>query len=312
MQQRGASGNIERVNVDPGVQRFNEAFYRSDPADYLQTRWELLLLAAGKQRELAALLADGVEFENVRLGPGDDTSDEDSEVPDLSAFVTIESQQLLHHASETLLRLFLVHADRLRVPWVVLRSQTSLSALKKDVRATFVDGVPAQEVVGYVCLGNRTCPEQTPRDEWDGSVEGLVAFLRTFAQRFLDDANLYNGIKHGLGVTAGQALLLIDQHQMGDGPSVEYPEFDPWTPQRTRTWRLTTRWLDISESLALTRVAVHMIDSIWRIGRSRHGLGDSIGDVFLPGSMRPADLRSPGRAPMTRMSMTVLEETRAP
>lgn len=47
---------------DEQVARFNESFYRSDPADYLRTRFQLLMLTGGKRSQLEELLAEGVEF----------------------------------------------------------------------------------------------------------------------------------------------------------------------------------------------------------------------------------------------------------
>lgn len=37
------------TDEDLKVRDFNESFYRSDPADYLETKLQLLMLAGGKQ-----------------------------------------------------------------------------------------------------------------------------------------------------------------------------------------------------------------------------------------------------------------------
>jgi hypothetical protein len=110
-------------------------------------------------------------------------------------------------------------------------------------------------------------------------------------------------------VTAGHAVALIDAHQLGDGPSVDYPESGRWENGR-REWSLTTRWIDLTESLALTWAGVQLIQSIWKIGRYRTLGGGPTGDLFFPISLRPAQLRSNKRSPMQRMSWRLLAEER--
>jgi hypothetical protein len=44
---------------------------------------------------------------------------------------------------------------------------------------------------------------------------------------------------------------------------------------------LTTQWIDISQSLALTYVAIQLIDSIWTIGRYRCLVGDATCALFF-------------------------------
>lgn len=300
---------------DEQVARFNESFYRSDPADYLRTRFQLLMLTGGKRSQLEELLAEGVEFAGVTIGPTGPEVDHAGDADDDSAlgpFLTIESQQLLHHAAETVLRLFLVHASRATVPWVELSSQRSFSKFKREVESEFIDEAPAAELIGYVCFGNRIRPPDVDPADWDGAVSGIRAFLRSFAECFLDDANLYNSIKHGLGVTAGEAVALIDAHQVGHGPSIEYPESAAWAGDGTRTWSLTTRWVDVGQSIGLTFVAIRMIETIWSIGRFRHIGGPSAAEIFFPSAVRPDDLRGPDRPPMRRMSWHLLRESKHP
>ena len=295
---------------NPHIQRFNESFYRSDPADYLLTRLQLVALAGAKRTELGDMLAAGIQFERFTVGPADGQPAPTDNDADFDAFLTIETQQLLHHASETVLRLFLVHSAGAEVPWVELNATRSFGKFKESVEAEFIRRKPDPKAVAYVCLGGRKAPSGTDPSEWAGAIEGLTAFLRTFAQTFLDDAPLYNAIKHGLGVSAGDAVALLDSHQMGGGSSVEFPESDGWTADDTRTWSLTTRWIDRSESMMLVAAAVHMIGSIWKIGRFRTLGGPAAGELFFPVSFRPAQFRSSTRLPMRRMSFRLLEETR--
>ena len=96
----------EKSQHELNVRRFNESFYASDPADYLLTRLQLLMLAGGKRPELAALIETGVEYAGMTLGtraPSDTASAADSssaqESPDddegeFDNFLIVESQTL--------------------------------------------------------------------------------------------------------------------------------------------------------------------------------------------------------------------------
>lgn len=298
---------------DVHIQRFNESFYRSDPADYLLTRFQLLMLAGSRQSELARLLAKGVEFGGMTIGPTESATDDEMLPVDdcLDPFLTIESQQLLHHASETVLRLFIVHGTQAAVPWVEMSSQRSPKEFKEQICLEFVENSPSPDLIGYVCLGNSRCPPEKVSSDWDGAIDGITAFLRTFAVHILEEANLYNAIKHGLGVTAGDAVATIGGQQLGFGTSVEYPESDTWN-EGSRPWSLTTRWIDLTQSLGLTTVAIEMIGSIWKLGRYRHLGGTAAGNLFFPVTLRPNDLQGPNRPPMQRMSWKLLTEVQNP
>lgn len=302
-------------DVDRAIHRFNQAFYRSDPGDYLMMRLQLFLLAGGKRAELEQLVREGIEFAGVAIAAGKTAT----EPPDDAAiakdaseyqeFLTVESQQLLHHAAETALRLFLVHASPSAVPWIALNSMRNFGKFKQTVQA-LVDQPPGDELVGYVCLGSRTRPDERSEAEWLGAIEGIRSFLRQLAAVYLEDANLYNAIKHGLGVRAAEAMVIFGAHVIGNGPSVEFPESGDWADDQ-RTWSLVTRWIDIGESAGLIYIAAQMISSMWQIGRFR-GLGvEGKGNLFFPIELRPTALRTPDRPPGIRFSMgSKLIETR--
>lgn len=303
------------IEADVHIQRFNEAFYRSNPADYIETRLQLLLVVGGRRTELRDLVRGGVEFAGLALPASDEQLDEEAVAAndrDLDRFLVVDSQHLLHHACETALRLFAIHANGWTVPWIGLARGRNFAKFKNDVRSYFIDGTPEDRVVASVCLGRVERPEETSEDDWQGSIGSLVAFMREFATRFLDDANLYNSIKHGLGVSASDAVLAIENRVVGSGPSIEYPESADWDGD-TREWSLTTQWVDFQYSLGLVQVAVYMIRAMWDIGRYRC-LGrdeDSTGRIaMLAPGFRPNDLRSSTRPPMNRMSWRIAKEER--
>src|SRR5689334_18678383 len=99
------------------LRRLNEDFYSADPSDYITTRLRFLLLATAEDSRLAELL-DGIEYEGLAAvhptddeqGEGDPESAQAEKRARLN-YLAIESEQLLHHAAETLLRLYLAHRD---------------------------------------------------------------------------------------------------------------------------------------------------------------------------------------------------------
>lgn len=301
---------------DPQVRRFNEAFYRSDPADYLLTRLQLLLLAGGRRTELEAMLQAGVQFAGFTVAPRDPAAVDDrddqtiaADAADYQNFLTVESQALLHHAAETLLRMFLVHASQADVPWVAFRGTSWRRFV--DMVQFLIDTPPRPEVIAHVCLGSSQRDETVTEVDWDGAVEGLSAFLRRLASVFLEDANLYNCIKHGLGTRASSTQMILGSMIFADGPSVEFPEMSDWDENDVRIWSLTTRWVDVGEAVALTHVAANMTSSIWRVGRARFVGDASVGHLFLPVTLRPASVQSAERTPGQRMSWQHLTERKA-
>lgn len=296
---------------DESVQLWNESYYRSDPADHLRTRLELLVLAGAKRPELADLLAAGVTYAGFTAGPYErDSAPVEEDSDSFEAFLTVESQQILHLACETVLRLFFVHSSSTNVPWLELNSLRPFWQFKSRVRSEVLTTAPDHALVALTCLGSPQPSDGSDPDEWASAVEGLVAFLRRFASIWLEEADVYNSIKHGLGVSAGDAVAHLDGVQMGGGPSVDYPVQGEPEPDGARTWRLTTRWIDIGESLGLVAVAEQMIGSMWRIGRARFAGGETSGRLFFPNKLRPTDLRGPDRLPMRTMSIEQLIEHR--
>lgn len=185
-----------------------------------------------------------------------------------------------------------------------------LAAKFKKAVQTLVEQPPSDELVGFVCLGSRTRPAAHSEADWLAAIEGVRSFLRHLAAVYLDDANLYNAIKHGLGVRASAATVIFGSHVVGNGPSVEFPESSDWVDDQ-RSWSLVTRWIDVGASTALIHVAAQMISSMWQIGQFRHLGTAGKGKLFFPRDLRAAALRTPDRPPGIRFSMgTKLIETR--
>jgi hypothetical protein len=112
---RGKGKPREDIGLSPAnYPAVHEEFYAGDPADYFLRRLQGLLILKGEPEALRALMTDGIDAGRVRLqlvpggGPGAISEEDDAEARD--RFLTADSWLLLHHASETLLRLYVAHA----------------------------------------------------------------------------------------------------------------------------------------------------------------------------------------------------------
>lgn len=248
----------------------NTQFYAGNPASYFRSRWHLLMLAAGRPADLERLLADGVEYDELTARIElDEAEDPEGERLHL-AFLVTESQVLLHHTSEALLRLFLGHAGRPPCPWVECATLLDFRVFRREVAdLTNRRWPPARRAdVSRVFLG---CE---PRDEdaaWEGAVNASERLLRLLAARLNDDANLYNSAKHGMTVIGGTAAVAVGleggEATFGtDGPSIAFLE-NVWKDKQ-RVWRETTRWFSIRQALWLTSLAITQIDALWNVAKA--------------------------------------------
>src|SRR5690242_12770909 len=102
MKTRDADTNLDPTQYD----LLNSEFYSADPAAYFRTRTRLLFLAAGANRQLDELLTAGVFYEGLILKLGSEDPEDPDDERQLQNFLITESEVLLHHASEVLLRLY--------------------------------------------------------------------------------------------------------------------------------------------------------------------------------------------------------------
>lgn len=315
------AGGTETQDHQAIFDRLNRDFYRADPADYFHTRWLSLVLLAGRPDDVLALLRDGATHGHVHVR----IEGSEIDVNGVRDHVTMDSQVLLHQASEALLRLYLAHAARPLCPWMEVAGETSFGRFKERVRKEILGG-DIRADVKFVFLGVQP-PDGHPHDAeaWSGAADNLASFLRVLARRWLEEAHAYNALKHGLAVLPSSMRLqfiaetgtLEEARVLGDGPSLDYLECSAWEGNERdgsrREWKRTTTWIDVSESLAFTSVARSMIGSLWTIARARYTGTELAGDIFFPQNLTPSSLRSPDRAPGRSWSMKVgLDEVRPP
>jgi len=279
-------------------QVLNEEFYEGDPADYFMRRLQGLLILSGRPDAIRTLLSEGVEAGGARIqlraeaGLGSESTEQDAE--GRSRFITADAWLLLHHASETLLRLYLAHSDDDLCPPLQIARQRLPGAFKEEVKARFREAASLEHYAanGRVFYNSPTAEGLTDLDSEGreallANVEGL---LRLFADVFLD-AESYNAIKHSMAIRTGHSRfnLTVNGMDMGttEGPHIEYLGIHK-SGERL-VWAHKTKWLNLDLIVARIYVAHRMILALWLAARSRY-VGASLEAVPSLGSPTPEEL----------------------
>lgn len=280
---RGPSADyrLARENF-PGL---NESFYKTRPWHYFRYRLNYLVLIAGKQEDVAKLLDDPFQVGRLKVGPRDRSGDGDPEREriadeDAQAFVAAEAAVLLHHASETLLRLYLAHEPPLsECPVLEIARQRNPAAFKRKVEERFLNGLGQEErrrsvrIIFYGTNDRSVFRETPPDDAWNGGPDNIEHFLRYYAEAFVD-ADLYNAAKHGLAINPGEATVELADHEgeeilRAKGRAIEYLS-EREEEDGVRTWTRATKWVDLELNVGFIFMATRFMESIWDIARARY------------------------------------------
>lgn len=261
----------------------NETFYQSNPASYFRTRLQSLLLMMSDSSQVDEALAEGssygvLQFRGmVRLEP-------DARL----RYAALESTVLVHHASETLVRLFLAHVSQPPCPWLEVARFRSVDDYKRDLRRMLDQGASGldRNALAVLFLGG-TSPEDSGITldgvAWQEATEGLVTLLHAVATRLLGQRELYNAAKHGLvgvpvegGTSSYTPSRGGETVEVGGGPAVTFLHLVPGgianpLPEDGR-WRATTTYVRIDADIMLTHLICAAVDSLWAVAQ-RHYVG---------------------------------------
>jgi len=243
-----------------------EFYYSASPASYFMARWNLLMLSAAEPDAVGALLVAGIEYDGITAKIEDRPQTEADERQHL-AFLITESQSLLHHISESLIRLFLAHAGQPVSPWLEMASLNPFWKFKAQValltHSHWPDGL--EDEVLPVFLGR-------PRKDQTAQVleakTASIRLIRILSEHLLKDAPLYNSVKHGLTVVAGHAGFSVISEQTGQGfgssgTAVAFLEREKCPGGHT--WKHTRQLVSIRRTLWLSHLAITQIEALWTI-----------------------------------------------
>jgi hypothetical protein len=250
----------------------NQQFYSADPATYFRTRLRLLALAAGRSADLDALLIDGVEYEGLHYKlEADADRDGDADSKAELAFLTTESQVLLHHAAEALIRLFLAHAKLPACPWIECARLVDFRKFhaKMEMLTKTLDQ-DARDDFGNVFIGE---PEAALNEDKRSGLEASIKLVQVLARRLTADKKIYNAAKHGMTVFPSQAYAAVKSEEgavvvEGSGASIAHMEFE--RRDGGIAWYEKTTWVSIQQAMWLTELAVGQIDLLWGVAKARY------------------------------------------
>ncbi len=312
--------------LDPSMaecyRQLNESFYSSSPALYFEQRLNNLLVVAADDPEFGARLRNGltVAGQSIVVGANERVESHMSE-EQLRRFITSETEVLLHHAAESLLRLYLAHEGGPPCPWLNVATLTSFERFWGAVDERFLKPVRSEAdlraVVADVVLGNLTCPAGIPMDQadWESAVEKLTMWMRFFSRYLSEDKPIYNAAKHGFALCTEEAHFAFKDNKgktviSRSGPSLEILVRSPWEGD-SRTWSLRTVWTSPVASWFYCDVAIRIMDSIFQVGRYRR-LGEARGGTLFAPDFSPGDIQTEvGVLGINQFERTVLVETRA-
>ena len=245
----------------------NDEFYARQPWVYFLQRLSHLLLVATGDDGHRERLARGITFGRVTAAFSK-PADSDMVPTAEQTFTAIESQVLLHHVAETLMRLVHAHAEPDPCPWLRMSRMTRFSDFKDWVRQTIVeqphDGL--DELCRTVFVLDDALAE---------NVHTVARWLRVFAAEFLNSAS-YNAAKHGMaigGAAQRWSVTVADTPLVDhDGASLEWLERKEDENGRRR-WVKVARLMSWEATSAVIFTGTNLIQGLWENARVIH-LGD--------------------------------------
>ncbi len=194
-------------------------------------------------------------------------------------YAQMESTVLLHHAGESLLRLWFAHKESSLCPWLAVASLTSARDFKIEAEkyANADTSHMTADDIASVFLGGRT-PEEAgvaiPKESWEDSVNGFRELLRVVADQITGQANLYNAAKHGLvGIPADHGDVNLGDIRVAGGIGITYLQKKPNDPANhnsPRSWWATTSFPpSLATDLFLIELIIRAIHSLWNVARRK-------------------------------------------
>lgn len=269
--------NLDSLLAPEQFPELNERFYRgpSSPHWYLRQRYlALLLLTRSPQLEPSD---EPLIFKVGELTATFAAEDSDDDTRD--DFLAVESTVLLHHAAETLLRLYFAHEGLPLCPWLQvarLRERGSFTARVRDLASKLRNRRVTESIMEVFTGVGRFSQvgSSWPRAEWNDRRDGLVQLLARCTEIVLEGGNLYNSAKHGLTVKAhdvGISFAFPEEVQLdlsAQGPAVTFLESKDGGSGLK--WQVSHTWISAASNLGLVYVINQQIESLWNVATRRY------------------------------------------
>lgn len=274
----------EARSLQRSLDAINREFYRQSPRDYFERRLYSMAMMAGRPELVRDALADGLSvgaatFHHANW-PVHDERQRD--------YLAVESQAILYHAAEAVLRLLIAHYPRDgSSPALNLAAMTSHREFYSKLRSYFVESTDDQldhlierTIHGFTSpegMPTIDDPEFTPEAAMKGKAN-LRTLLRYLARLVLEEDYRFinNAAKHGLAVRAGEHGFRIGGTTPDDRPMVDQSgeALGCLAVVRDRASNQTgvdqvIVWANPVRNVAIIDYVLVVVDSMWSIARNR-------------------------------------------
>ena len=274
----------EEVAFQRSLDAVNREFYRQAPSDYFKRRLYSMAMMAGRPDLVRCALAEGLSVGAATFHHAHWPVDDEYQ----NAYLAVESEVILYHASEALLRLLIAHYPRDgSLPALNLAAVTSHQEFYGKVRSHFVDSTDEQldHLIERTIHGFRSPegmptvddPEFTPQAAVMGKAN-LRPLLRYLARLLLEDDYRFinNAAKHGLAVRAAEHGFRLGGRTPDARPIVDQrgEAVSCITVVKDRTSGETVVdqvviWSNPIRNLALVDYLLEVMESLWSVARNR-------------------------------------------
>ncbi|WP_461186770.1 hypothetical protein [Arthrobacter sp. Z4-13] len=259
----------------------NATFYSSaGPTEYVRARLQSIIFTLSDGDEAADILKKGVQYGALQGGAA-------ARMPQESRlrYAFLDSTVLVHHAGESLMRLWLAHMNFPLCPWVKVASVTQPGDFKRQA-AKFAEPDTShvdRKTVASMFLGGETAEDagvEMNQETWENSIEGIIELLRVVAHRLTNENALYNAAKHGLvGIPGDQGAIRWNDHRVAGGPGITYLESrrdGKSNPPQFSMW-VTSTFTSLEGNLLLIELIIRATHSLWSVARRKY--------IGLPGDL---------------------------
>lgn len=256
----------------------NRTFYSSKlgPEAYLNARLRSLLVGTSGSPLIAQASSEGFEIGEMKVAYAEKEWSEE----EAADFLATESAVLLHHAGETLLRLYFAHAGLPPCPWLETARLRSFSLFKRKVTELLeslatpdVQASIMQVFTGRGDVAQR--PNAISEEAWFAQREGLVDLLAATGRVLLGDSNLYNAAKHGLAVFPAEIGISIGSPDPEteidlsmDGRALQYLQVVQHGDRKF--WEERSAWVFAESNLSMTYIIARQISSLMSVAKARY------------------------------------------
>ncbi len=271
-----AGNKPTRVLAWQQYQELNFSFYEEHPSEFINMRVEVLSLMLCDELQLSAAYGAERSIKGVQLGGSTPPNQEQRR-----RFLQMETVVILHHAAETLLRLFYAHVEHEDCPWLGMASLILFAEFKQKVDKSLSSGFGREQLAKVFLAG--TSPQDASiamtTEQFEDAVDGLELLLTVCGRRILSEAFLYNAIKHGLSAISLDEATRIGR-RLPNGETVighkgsmfayMHKPRRPGDKDPNRQWFISMSGAKTEQDLALTLLAANAIESLWDVARRRY------------------------------------------